>query len=64
MQRHCTVIALNRASLKLIRDTGLRFKTIPSENGTRLQGYKALKEATSVRCYVSYPHLTWGARQH
>lgn len=56
---HRTVTAVNRAALKLIRDSGLPFKTITWDNGTEFHGYKALEEATGVRCYFAYPHRPW-----
>ena len=56
---HRTTKAVNRATLKLIRDSGLPFKTITWDNGTEFHGYKALEEATGVRCYFAYPHRPW-----
>src|SRR5690554_2461415 len=56
---HRTVTAVNRAVLKLIRDSGLPFKTITWDNGTEFHGYKALEEATGIRCYFAYPHRPW-----
>lgn len=57
--RHRTVTAVNRAALQLIRDSGLPFETITWDNGTEFHGYKALEEATGVRCYFAYPHRPW-----
>ena len=45
--------------LKLISNSGLPFKTITWDNGTEFHGYKALEEATDVRCYFAYPHRPW-----
>ncbi|WP_201774020.1 IS30 family transposase [Pseudoxanthomonas suwonensis] len=56
---HRTVTAVNRATLKLIRDSGMPFKTITWDNGTEFHGYKALEDATGVRCYFAYPHRPW-----
>lgn len=56
---HRTTKAVNRATLKLIRDSGMPFKTITWDNGTEFHGYKALEEATGVRCYFAYPHRPW-----
>lgn len=56
---HRTVTAVNRAAVKLIRDSGLPFKTITWDNGTEFHGYKALEAATGVRCYFAYPHRPW-----
>jgi IS30 family transposase len=56
---HRTVTAVNRAALKLIGDSDLPFKTITWDNGTEFHGYKALEEATGVRCYFAYPHHPW-----
>jgi Transposase and inactivated derivatives, IS30 family len=56
---HRTVTAVNRAMLRLIRSSGLSFKTITWDNGTEFHGYKALEEATGVRCYFAYPHRPW-----
>lgn len=56
---HRTVTAVNRAALKLIRNTSLPFKTITWDNGTEFHGYKALEDATGVRCYFAYPHRPW-----
>ena len=56
---HRTVTAVNRAVLKLIRHSGLPFKTITWDNGTEFHGYKELEDATGVRCYFAYPHRPW-----
>ena len=56
---HRTTKAVNRATLKLIRGSGMPFKTITWDNGTEFHGYKALEEATGVRCYFAYPHRPW-----
>lgn len=56
---HRTTKAVNRATLKLIRDSGLPFKTITRDNGTEFHGDKVLEETTGVRCYFAYPHHPW-----
>jgi transposase, IS30 family len=56
---HRTVTAVNRATLWLIRDSGLPFKTITWDNGTEFHGYKALEQAAGIRCYFAYPHRPW-----
>lgn len=54
-----TVKATNRAALKLIRTSGMPFKTITWDNGTEFHGYKALERAVGIRCYFAYPHHPW-----
>ena len=54
-----TVHALNRAAIAAIRSSGLPFKTITWDNGTEFHGYRALEQATGVRCYIAYPHRPW-----
>lgn len=56
---HRTVHAVNRAAMALIRSSGLPFKTITWDNGTEFHGYRALEQATGVRCYFAYPHRPW-----
>ena len=56
---HRTTKAVNRATLKLIRESGLPFKTITWDNDTEFHGYKALEEAADVRCYFAYLHRPW-----
>lgn len=56
---HRTTKAVNRATLKLIRDSGLPFKTITWDNGTEFHGYKAVEEAAGIHCYFAYPHRPW-----
>ena len=56
---HRTATAVNRAALKLIGESRLPFKTITWDNGTEFHGYKALEEATGIRCYFAYPHHPW-----
>lgn len=46
---HRTTNAVNRAILRLIRESGLPFKTTTWDNGTEFHGYKTLEEATGVR---------------
>lgn len=54
-----TAQATNRAALRLIRNSGLPFKTITWDNGTEFHGYKALEKAAGIRCYFAYPHHPW-----
>ena len=56
---HRTVRAVNRAVLQAIASSGLPFKTITWDNGTEFHGYRALEQATGVRCYFAYPHRPW-----
>ncbi len=56
---HRTVQAVNRAVMAVIRNSGLPFKTITWDNGTEFHGYRALEQATDVRCYFAYPHHPW-----
>jgi IS30 family transposase len=56
---HRTVTAVNRAALKLIRESGLPFKTITWDNGTEFHGYQQIEQAAGVRCYFAYPHHPW-----
>lgn len=56
---HRTAHAVNRAAMMLIRASGLPFKTITWDNGTEFHGYRALEQATGVRCYFAYPHRPW-----
>lgn len=54
-----TTAAVNRATLKLIRTSGLPFKTITWDNGTEFHGYKGLEQAAGIRCFFAYPHRPW-----
>lgn len=54
-----TADVVNRAASKLIRTSGMPFKTITWDNGTEFHGYKALEHATGVQCYFAYPHHPW-----
>ena len=56
---HRTVTAVNRAVAKLIRESGLPFKTITWDNGTEFHGYQQIEQATGVRCYFAYPRHPW-----
>lgn len=56
---HRTVRAVTRATIDLIRTSGLPFKTITWDNGTEFHGYRQIEQATSVRCYFAYPHRPW-----
>jgi IS30 family transposase len=54
-----TVRAVNRATIELIRRSGLPFKTITWDNGTEFHGYREIEQATGVRCFFAYPHHPW-----
>ncbi|MDH5821974.1 IS30 family transposase [Luteimonas sp. RD2P54] len=56
---HRTVKAVNRAAVEVIARSGLPFKTITWGNGTECDGYRAIEQATGVRCYFAYPHHPW-----
>lgn len=56
---HRTVRAVNRATIALIRTSGLPFKTITWDNGTEFHGYRRIEEATGVQCFFAYPHHPW-----
>jgi len=56
---HRTTKAVNRATLKLIAESGMPFKTITWDNGTEFHGYKQIEEATGVQCFFAYPHHPW-----
>ena len=56
---HRTVRAVNRATIELIRASGLLFKTITWDNGTEFHGYRQIEEATGVQCFFAYPHHPW-----
>ena len=56
---HRTVAAVNRATLKLIGDSGLPFKTITWDNGTEFHGYRELEQKSGIQCYFAYPHRPW-----
>lgn len=56
---HRTVRAVNRATLALTRQSGLPFKTITWDKGTKFHGYRAWEQPTGVRCYFACPHRPW-----
>ena len=56
---HRTVLAVNRAAMAVIQDSGLPFKTITWDNGTEFHGYRAIEEATGVASFFAYPHHPW-----
>ena len=56
---HRTVRAVNRATIELIRASGLLFKTITWDNGAEFHGYRQIEEATGVQCFFAYPHHPW-----
>src|SRR5690606_20760941 len=53
---HRTVLAVNRAAVRAIGNSGLPFKTITWDNGTEFHGYRELEQAVDVQCYFAYPH--------
>ena len=55
---HRTTIAVNRAALKLIRESGLPYKTVTWDN-TEFHGYKELAQAADISCYFAYPYHPW-----
>lgn len=56
---HRTVRAVNRATIEVIKNSGLPFKTITWDNGTEFHGYRQIEAATGVQCYFAYPHRPW-----
>ena len=56
---HRTVRAVNRATIEVIRNSGLPFKTITWDNGTEFHGYRQIEAAAGVQCYFAYPHRPW-----
>ena len=56
---HRTVRAVNRATIEVIRNSGLPFKTITWDNGTEFHGYRQIEADTGVQCYFAYPHRPW-----
>ncbi|WP_159017683.1 IS30 family transposase [Cognatiluteimonas profundi] len=56
---HRTVLAVNRAAVRAIGNSGLPFKTITWDNGTEFHGYRELEQAVDVQCYFAYPHHPW-----
>lgn len=56
---HRIVRAVTRATIEVIKTSGLPFKTITWDNGTEFHGYRQIEQATGVRCYFAYPHHPW-----
>lgn len=54
-----TVEATNQRMISLIKNTGLPFLTMTSDNGTEFNGYTKLEEATGVTVYFARPHHPW-----
>ena len=54
-----TVEATNQRMISLIKNAGLPFLTITSDNGTEFNGYTKLEEATGVTVYFARPHHPW-----
>lgn len=47
------------STIQLIRDSGLPFKSITSDNGTEFHSYQKVEEATGVKYYFANPHHAW-----
>ena len=56
---NCTVKATNRRIISLIRNSGLPFLTLTSDNGTEFNGYAEIEAATGVVVYFARPHHPW-----
>ena len=54
-----TVEATNQRMISLIKNTGLPFLTMTSDNGTEFNGYAQLEVATGVTVYFARPHHPW-----
>lgn len=55
----CTVKATNRRIIALIKNSGLPFLTLTSDNGTEFNGYAEIEAATGVVVYFARPHHPW-----
>lgn len=56
---NCTVKATNQRIISLIKDSGLPFVTLTSDNGTEFHGYAEIEAATGVVVYFARPHHPW-----
>jgi len=54
-----TVEATNQRIIALIRNAGLPFLTMTSDNGTEFNGYAQIEAATGVTVYFARPHHPW-----
>ena len=54
-----TVEATNQRMISLIKNAGLPFLTMTSDNGTEFNGYAQLEAATGVIVYFARPHHPW-----
>jgi transposase, IS30 family len=54
-----TVEATNQRIIRLIRNAGLPFLTMTSDNGTEFNGYAQIEAATGVTVYFAHPHHPW-----
>lgn len=56
---NCTVKATNKRIISLIKNSGLPFLTLTSDNGTEFHGYAEIEAATGVVVYFAHPHHPW-----
>lgn len=56
---NCTVNEANRRIIALIKNSGLPFLTLTSDNGTEFNGYAEIEAATGVTVYSARPHYAW-----
>ena len=54
-----TNVELNKRATLLIKQRGLPFKTITSDNGTEFHGYAKIEKATGVKFYFANPYHSW-----
>ena len=54
-----TVKATNQRIITLIKNSGLPFLTLTSDNGTEFHGYAENEAATGVVVYFARPHHPW-----
>ncbi len=54
-----TARATNKRTIALIKNSGLPFLTITSDNGTEFHNYRAIEAATGVTVYFAQPHHPW-----
>ncbi|MGH8109015.1 MAG: IS30 family transposase [Burkholderiales bacterium] len=57
--RNRTVEATNQRMISLIKNAGLPFLTMTSDNGTEFNGYAQIEAATGVTVYFARPHHPW-----
>ena len=51
--------ATAKRTIQLIKESGLSFKTITSDNGTEFHAYKDVEEATGTKYYFAQPYHSW-----